>query len=250
MLQNSDSETAFCGRLREAVSDPSVRKAAMSSLSHDMRGPLLAINMACDLLQDDLANDNQRQIIDHVRVAASQLSGMVENVVAMLRLAGGVSVARRSTLDLDRVVDLASASVKSLVESRRQTLERDIRNAPAAQGDPDMVRHILTNLLSNASRFSPVNSTIRIEADRGSKGDVRITVCDQGPGVAEGDRENIFEPYYQHRRGNGRSGVGLSLAVSRELAQMMDGQLHVDRSEDGARFVLTLPAANGQPTAD
>ena len=111
-----------------------------------------------------------------------------------------------------------------------------------ALGDPGSVARILRILLDNAVRVSPDGSEIRIETRNGPA--ASLSVCDNGPGVSVQERELIFERFQRGRDTTGQAGFGLGLAIGRELAERMGGELVLDSSfSPGARFTLTLPVA-------
>jgi signal transduction histidine kinase len=111
-----------------------------------------------------------------------------------------------------------------------------------ARGDPGSVARILRILLENAVRISPDGAEIRVELRNGDRALLRV--CDQGPGVAPDERELIFERFKRGRETGGQAGFGLGLAIGRELAERMGGELVLEESDGiGASFALRLPAA-------
>jgi signal transduction histidine kinase len=111
-----------------------------------------------------------------------------------------------------------------------------------ALGDPGSVARILRILLDNAIRLSPDGGEIRVEMRNGAN--ASLSVCDHGPGVPPDERELIFERFMRGRDASGKPGFGLGLAIGRELARRMGGDLVLDESAGpGARFTLQLPAA-------
>jgi signal transduction histidine kinase len=122
----------------------------------------------------------------------------------------------------------------------------DNRGSVWALGDPGSVARILRILLDNAVRISPPGSAIRVVLRRSP--DVAISVCDEGPGVGEEERDAIFTRFRRGRDTAGQAGFGLGLAIGRELAERMGGQLVLeDVDGPGATFTLKLPRA---PAAD
>jgi signal transduction histidine kinase len=112
-----------------------------------------------------------------------------------------------------------------------------------ALGDPGSVARILRILIDNAMRVSPRGSEIHIELSGGERAALRV--CDQGPGVPAEEREQIFQRFHRGRNTSGQAGFGLGLAIGRELAQRMGGELVLeDASETGATFTLHLPKAS------
>jgi signal transduction histidine kinase len=114
--------------------------------------------------------------------------------------------------------------------------------------DPFRTRQILDNLITNAIRYSPEESTITIDASRTDDGQALLTVSDQGQGVPEDFRERLFQRFAQAERGTRRSisGTGLGLAICQELIQLMGGKIG-HYNDHGAHFWITLPLATTRP---
>jgi signal transduction histidine kinase len=109
-------------------------------------------------------------------------------------------------------------------------------------GDPGSIARILRILLDNAVRLSPAGSKLQIELRSGAE--VALSVSDQGPGVPPEEREQIFRRFERGRDTGGKAGFGLGLAIGRELAERMGGELVLeDRRGPGATFTLRLPSA-------
>jgi signal transduction histidine kinase len=146
-----------------------------------------------------------------------------------------------------RSVDLAALAAEAVVMLDSSAQERNVRidletavSLPA-RGEERAVIQILVNLIGNAIRYSPTGGTIELSFTR-SAGAASVMVFDEGPGVAEADRQRIFERFEQAQPSEG--GTGLGLAISRRLARAMGGDVTLDSAPgEGARFTLTLPAA-------
>ena len=146
-----------------------------------------------------------------------------------------------------RSVDLAALAAEAVIMLDSPAEERGVRIEPAgadtlpASGEDRPVTQILVNLIGNAIRHSPHGGTIRLIFDRTEQW-VSVSVCDEGPGIAEADQERIFERF--ERAHDEESGTGLGLAISRRLARSMGGDVTLQSAPgEGARFTLTLPAA-------
>jgi signal transduction histidine kinase len=143
------------------------------------------------------------------------------------------------------------ADIEALVlpqaTAKRQLLTCDTRTPDlAVRADREKLRQVLLNLLSNAVRHSPVGASITVVAEQLESDRIAIKVCDTGPGIPRERQEAIFEPFVQLDRSLTRSteGVGLGLAISRDLARGMGGDITVVSAPgEGACFVLELPAA-------
>ena len=144
------------------------------------------------------------------------------------------------------LVDLAALSAEAVVmldsvaQERSATIEIEEVPSLQAQGEDSSVIQILVNLIGNAIRYSPGGGRIRLNFSR-SAGTASVSVSDEGPGIAQGDQERIFERF--ERAHSKEDGTGLGLAISRRLARSMGGDVTLDSMPgQGARFTLTLPA--------
>lgn len=144
------------------------------------------------------------------------------------------------------IVDLAALSAEAVVmldsvaEERGARIEIEEVTSLQAQGEDSSVIQILVNLIGNAIRYSPGGGKIRLNFSR-SSGTASVSVSDEGPGIAAGDQERIFERF--ERAHSKEGGTGLGLAISRRLARSMGGDVTLDSVPgQGARFTLTLPA--------
>jgi signal transduction histidine kinase len=144
-------------------------------------------------------------------------------------------------------IDLAALSAEAIVlldaaaEERGITIEPDSTDPLPAKGEERAVIQILVNLMGNAIRHSPEGGQVRLVFGR-SDGSASVSVLDEGPGIAEADRQRIFERFERADPRDG--GTGLGLAISRRLARSMGGDVTLDSAPgEGARFTLTLPVA-------
>ena len=115
--------------------------------------------------------------------------------------------------------------------------------APTVLVDPHQIQRVLVNLIENALKYSPTDELIRVQVSA-TPSEAVVRVIDHGPGVPEEERERIFEPFQRGSRGASAPGAGLGLAIARGFAEANGGRLTVEsRSDQGATFVLVLPAA-------
>ena len=139
---------------------------------------------------------------------------------------------------MGRVLDEAYAAFGE--EARRRTIDYrcDVRSRPVIVSDGDRVLQIISNLLTNAFRWTPDGGRVdlTLAADNGT---VRVDVADTGPGIDPGDKERIFRAFYSHDGG----GTGLGLTIANELAAALGGRIELDaKPGGGSRFALVLPA--------
>jgi signal transduction histidine kinase len=241
------SRAALERQTAEALAANNAKSDFLTTMSHELRTPLNAIGGYVDLLEMGLRGPvTEAQRRDLLRVKASQehLLGLISGVLDLSRIESG-----RVHYDLVNVaVDPFLAGMDALIapQAAAQSVTLKHEQAPsdlAAVADREKLRQILLNLLSNAIRHSIAGGTVTLSAEaRGWQ--AAIIVDDTGSGIPDDKRDEIFEPFVQLDRSltQHREGMGLGLAISRDLAHGMQGDLVVEeRPGPGARFVLILP---------
>lgn len=213
--------------------------------AHELRSPLAALyGELQQALRKDRDAEGYRGAIEAALVATRRLNVLAEDLLTLARTRASGSMPHESVA-VDIAVSEARSVVEQLARSRNVTLETELDAAGAIPYRNGDTARLLRNLLENAVRCSPENGVVRLRARR-QDGKVEIAVCDDGPGVAEGDREAIFEPF-SHAKGTAPiGGAGLGLAIAREIARAHGGDLVLDHSgpeRRGARFVVSFPAA-------
>ena len=222
----------------------------LASISHELRTPLQAIAGYLELLRGQLEGSitpAQQEYLDRLRTSQRILSRTVGDILALSRADAG------DVLPLDDVpVDGALAEAELIMSPlfHERGLAFSIERAGGAiavRAEPGRLRQILINLLSNALKFTPPGGSVRVDCETDAVR-VRLRVIDRGPGIAVADRERIFAPFVQLQTPvfGDRPGVGLGLALSREYALAMDGDLAaLTAPEGGAVFELTLRRGAG-----
>jgi signal transduction histidine kinase len=165
----------------------------------------------------------------------------------MARLEGGQLVPKPSALPLDAFVQqllgrLQGVRLKGCLETDRLTVEIPA-NLPPVLVDPDLLERILLNLLSNAMKYSPAESPIRLEAWR-KEGEIEISVIDRGEGIAPEDQSCIFDRFCRPKGARRPDSVGLGLYITRKLVEAHGGRIRVNSTlGKGSTFSFTLPLA-------
>jgi signal transduction histidine kinase len=228
----------------------------LATVSHELRTPLNAIAGYTELLEMGLRGpltDAQRRDLARIRASGQHLLGLISGVLDLNRIERGqVSYAlvripiEPFLADLDALVS-PQASAKSL------TLEYvPATSSLTVVADREKLRQIMLNLLSNAIRYTPPGGRITLSARADHPERVAICIDDTGPGIPESRREEVFEPFVQLDRSlsQPQEGLGLGLAISRDLARGMGGDLTVsDQTGGGASFVLVLPRGSADELA-
>ena len=241
-----ESRRALVRQSDEARTANNAKSDFLTTMSHELRTPLNAIGGYVELLEMELRGpltEAQRRDLERIRTSQQHLLGLLSGVLDLARVESGTV-----TYDIQNVaVDPFLAGLDALIAPQAAAKEIALHYVPcgpelAVQADREKLRQILLNLLSNAIRHTPAGGTVTLAA-QSLGGRVQIAVQDTGPGIPPDKRDEIFEPFVQLDRSlaQPREGIGLGLAISRDLARGMSGDLIVDpHSSGGARFLLTL----------
>jgi len=221
----------------------------LAAISHDLRTPLAAIVAAASSLQaqrDRLGQAEQERLLESIVSEASYLCTMTENTLQLVRLATPGQDLQRSWESIEEIIGAVLARVRQHDPTRR-IRSRVPEGLPLIMADPVLLAQLIGNLLDNALKYSDGAIDLTVEA-----GPEAIEVCvkDRGPGIAEAERETIFQPYVRGDR-SGRRGTGLGLAVCRAIAQAHGAQLLLrPRHGGGSSFCLVLPVEPQPPVAE
>jgi signal transduction histidine kinase len=223
------------------------RRAFVATASHELRTPLTSLDGMLELLREDLGDqhpdlEDARALVQRAHAQSRRLGRLAADLLDLSRIDAQVELRSEPVElgELSRAV-LAEFELGTEQHAVRSTLDDDA-GAVWALGDPGSIAQILRILLDNALRASPPGTEVRVILHRDPV--VSISVCDEGPGVPADEGEAIFERFHRGRDTAGQSGFGLGLAIGRELAKRMGGELILEcRPCPGATFTLRLPGA-------
>jgi signal transduction histidine kinase len=219
-----------------------LRAGFVSSVSHELRTPVAQIRLYLETLQLGRASteEQKRWSLGHIDRETKRLSHLVENVLRFQTL-GRADHTQRDPVDVGTEVANIAQEFAGIAASRKNTVVVDAMPTTPIAMSPDALRHIVLNLLDNATKYGPAGQTIRVSVRSVDNGGVSITVEDEGPGVAAGDRERIWRPFTRGSTTLANGGSGIGLTIVREVAGAHGGTAHVESSASGgARFVVTL----------
>jgi signal transduction histidine kinase len=235
-------------RLREV---DQLKSDFLGNVSHELRTPLAAIKGFVDNLLDGVAGplpDRPRHYLTRMRDNADRLARMVSDLLDLTRIEAGKIELAPQALAAAAAVAEAVDGLRPVATGRAVRVATVIEPCAPVWADPDKLHQVLTNLLSNAVKFSPRAGEVVVAAGPGPAGTVRFSVRDQGPGIASGERERVFDKFYQVGRPEGARppGSGLGLTIARHLVELHGGRIWVESETGaGATFVVVLPAAAG-----
>ncbi len=220
-------------------------RQASSLLAHELRAPLATLDTAAQALalaaSEDDAHAHAR--LARMRRAVKRINELTEDFLGSGKLGERLLQPHREVVDLQALAGDLAARLQADTAHGLQVLP----GAPVlALADPRLCTEVLRNLLHNAVKYSAADQPIVVSAGPGDEpGIVAVSVSDRGPGIAEHEREKIFDPYYRRPIHQGTQGTGVGLYLSREMCRRQGGDLRLVRSgPEGSVFSLRLQAAN------
>ncbi len=228
---------------RAAAERAALRSTLLASISHDLRGPLSAIAGAGSLVaQSNDALDRHRRTTlgSLIEEKARDMSGLLTNVLELMRLETSAGLTRAEWQSLEELVGTALRYNEHRLGPWRITIDMP-PDLPLMFLDGQLIVQLLSNLLENASKYTPEGTSIRVAAVS-SNGRVLLSVEDDGPGFGAKDPEALFEKFERGQEEGHVSGVGLGLAICRAIARLHGGEIRAsNRPTGGARYEITLP---------
>jgi signal transduction histidine kinase len=229
------------------------RDSVLANISHEFRTPLAAQLASIELLRegmDTMPADNQKELVLSLERGTLRLTRLIDNLLESVRIESGQLGIRHQSVAIEEIVEDADALIGALLKQRRQKLELQIpEDLPRVDGDGPRLTQVFVNLLANASKFAPEDSTVRIGARAsvsGTDNTVTTWVEDEGPGVPDVESGSIFQRFYrgpEHEPEPG--GLGLGLWIVKSIIDRHGGSIHAERTAEGrSRFVVTLPMAD------
>lgn len=247
-LEAAFEATAQAEALRQSEK---LKSALLDAVTHDLRTPLTSIKASVTTLLDsegghrtiELDSRGRSEFLDIINEETDRLNGFIEGMVALARVEAGATGAKGSLANVEEIVAIALERAEKLLAKHHVTvnLEKDL---PLVGADARAIGEVLYNLVENAVKYSPPNTTITITAE--SHGDsVRISVMDEGRGIPEALRERVFEKFV--RGGETGEGLGLGLAIARGIVEAQEGQIEIAGGDNGkgTKVIVTLPTENG-----
>jgi signal transduction histidine kinase len=240
-----DLARALASMQRELRRQEAARRSFVSTASHELRTPLTSLQGTIELLEEDLRDgrldqEDARRQVQSAQRELRRLARLASELLDLSRLDADVAL-REEPVELGELCRAVAAEFE--LRAAESAIEFDVPAPPGpcwGSGDPGAVARVVRILLDNALRHAPSSSVVRVlPAYHGEK--ATVAVEDDGPGVPLEDRERIFVRFERGSSPSGEGGFGLGLAIGRELARKMGGELRLAASATGATFVLELP---------
>jgi signal transduction histidine kinase len=209
-------------------------------ISHELRSPLARLGVAVELARtgDDLDSN-----LNRIQKESDRLNSLVGQLLQVTRAEGDPSSLRRNPVRLDVLVQQLVEDSKIEAAARGCSLLYDTREPVTVEGDPELLRRAVENVIRNAIRHSPKEAPVEVSLAR-NNGRVVVDVRDHGPGVPEDALPRLFDPFYRVETDRGRmsGGIGLGLSIARRAIELHQGSIRAKNAAPGLEVELELPA--------
>jgi len=213
--------------------------------SHELRTPLTVIRSIGEMgLRETRTAAEYKDSIGSMLEEVDRLTRLVDTLLRLSRGDAGTVQLSRETVDLGQLAREVVSSLMILAEERQQRVDFDAAGTIGVIADRLVLRDAIANLLDNAIKYSPTQSTIEVRV-RANGGDASVSVADQGPGIPAEHRERIFDRFYRvdESRSRDMGGSGLGLAIARWAVEANGGHISVESEGRGSVFRVVLPRA-------
>ena len=219
----------------------------VSMVSHELRTPVTSIQGYLALVLQGESGEltaEQREFLTVVQNNTDRLLALINDLLDLARMEAGRIELHRTALDLARLIQDAARALRPLIAAKEQRLTLDLPpGLPPVWGDATRAAQVLTNLISNAHKYTPAGGSIQVTA-RAADSSVRVEVRDTGIGLSEEDQTQCFTKFFRakDRRAQEAGGTGLGLAITRSLVELHGGEITVSSAPgQGSTFAVTLP---------
>jgi signal transduction histidine kinase len=238
-----DEEWAALARERETVER--LRTDLLSTVSHELRTPLTLIRTSIGLLLDSQPDEAMRsRLLRNIKQSTDRMNALVTDLLDLVRLRHERVELQMRRIDVRDLLSGVATLIRPLLEDREQQLVIEMpRPAPRIVGDYRRLERLFLNLVSNANKFAPTSSSIRITV-AATPETVTITVADAGPGIPPEVLPHLFEQFYTARTSSSSHniGVGLGLPIAKSIAEAHGGEISVESEVGrGSAFQVRLP---------
>jgi two-component system sensor histidine kinase KdpD len=241
-------------RVKRTVESDRLRAALLTSISHDLKTPLASVLGAATMMRDmsgGLTDIEKRDLLATVIDESERLNRFIANLLDMTKLESGAIVPNTARHDLGEIVGSALRRAAKILVHHKVSLEL-AADLPMLELDAVLFEQVLFNLLDNAAKYAPADTTITIRSSR-DKDSVALKIMDEGAGIPPAELESVFDKFYRAQKGDHvRPGTGLGLAISRGFVEAMHGTISATNRTDrsGAMLTIQLPVPAASAALD
>jgi two-component system clock-associated histidine kinase SasA len=256
LLQLSDEIFRLKQEREELQAQLQFKDQIISMLAHDLRNPLTAASLAIETLQighnareaSRLTTALTTQLLKQARTQIRTIDRMITDILQAARGTSSELHIQPKRLDLGVLCEAVLQDLEERFKAKLQIVKTDIpKDLPQVYADEERVRQVLMNILDNAAKYTPLDGTIHVSMLHRTTQKIQVSVCDNGPGVPEENRERIFEDHYRLQRDEAQDGYGIGLSLCQRIVRSHYGQIWVDSvPNQGSCFHFTLPVYRPQ----
>ena len=229
------------------------RDDLIAVVSHDLRSPLSSIQMQAELMLKSAPTDDEedsrrlRVGADRIRRSATHMKALIEDLLDLAKIEAQRFEVNLQPVEIRDLIAESLAIAQPVAEAKRITITTELLDTPRLQADSEGTIRVLSNLLSNALKFSPEGGAVTVRAERGG-GELVIAVADAGPGIAADHLTHVFERYWQAQPST-RHTTGLGLYIAKGIVEAQGGRIWVESTLGrGTTVFFTIP--EGSPVEE
>jgi signal transduction histidine kinase len=246
-LQRRATEVDIERRLVSEQRAVRARDEVIAIVSHDLRSPLSSILIHAELTLVQLSSGNDdhtrqlRESAARVKKSATHMKVMIDDLLDLATIEAQHFALQLQSVESRALVEETLLVALPLADAKRINVAAELIDSPRLEADPKRIFRVLSNLLGNAIKFSPVGGTITVRTER-LGGELLITVIDTGPGIPAEAIPHVFDRYWKAQPAS-PAGSGLGLYIAKGIVEAHGGRIWAESSPDGARLFFTLPLA-------
>jgi two-component system sensor histidine kinase KdpD len=229
-------------QVKRTVESDRLRAALLTSISHDLKTPLASVLGSASTLRDfssQLSDAEKADLLSTIIDESERLNRFIANLLDMTKLESGAVVPNSARHDLGEIVGSALRRAGKILARHKVRLELEA-DLPMLELDAVLFEQVLFNLLDNAAKYAPAETTIWLRGFR-DKDSIALQIIDEGAGIPQAELENVFDKFYRVQKGDHvRAGTGLGLAISRGFVEAMHGTISAANRTDRSGAVLTI----------
>lgn len=240
-----DLAASFNGMLDRLQKAFEVEKRIISDASHELKTPLSVIRTQCDIiLRRSRTADEYIEAVETIKESGMSMNRLVNDLLSLARLDSGLLIPEKfSDFAFNECIEDAAALVALPAEKRGVRIITDLRSGAAVSGEKEKLTEAILNIIENAVKYNKEGGSVVISASLDDK-EAMVRIEDTGMGIAEDERDRIFERFYRADRSRSTEGTGLGLSISKAVIEAHNGRIEVSGSPGkGSCFTVIIPAA-------
>lgn len=243
ITERKELENSLQKAVHELTNADRQKNDFLAILGHELRNPLTALKAAIEILKKNTDPSAGQQLFPIMERSLGSMTKLLDDLLDLNRISLNEIKLEQQTVNLAEVLDYAVSIARNLLEEKGQEIKTHIPKYIFVKGDPTRLEQIFSNLLVNASKYTPRGGAVTLTAVA-QMGTIKVTIRDNGVGIAPDILEKIFDPFFQVKHDNhAASGLGIGLALTRQLVELHQGTVWAESEGigKGASFIITLP---------